>query len=227
LFATLFNENKIVQKPPDSWRTTTMRGVQVFTGDRPEGPFTATGTAEKPYTPAEFIAQDGTLYVEGDLAHLVYVHDWTQQVDANIEANLLKADLTAPAGQAIYLFKGSDAPWLHQKTTTSRDPRYYPVGGPFLYRTRNRSLVMAWSAPRNGKTAVALARSLTGQLRGPWRQAGMLLAEDNTAGSIFRSFDGRLMMVVRQPAEGSKTRARLVELEDIGDSIRVKSAAAR
>ena len=75
--------------------------------------------------------------MEGDLAYLVYVHDWTQLVDATIEAVRLKADLSAPVEDALYLFKASDAPWLQQQTTTSRDPRYYVAGGPFLYRTRN------------------------------------------------------------------------------------------
>ncbi|MFB3776210.1 MAG: family 43 glycosylhydrolase [Bryobacteraceae bacterium] len=228
LFVTLANGERIVKQPPESWRVNSMRGVQVFVSDSPQGPFAPIPqSADKPYTPEGFVAFDGTLYVEGDLAFLIYAHDWTQQVDANIEAVRLKADLSAPAEDALYLFKGSDAPWLREQTATSRDPRYYPAGGPFLYRTRNKNLVMIWSAPRDGKSAVALARSLTGKVRGPWVQGATLLADDSAQGSIFRTFDGRLMMLVRQPSEGADSRARLVELEDTGDTVRVKPRAAK
>jgi hypothetical protein len=228
LFATLANSEKVIKKPPESWRVNSMQGVQVFVGDSPRGPFTPVpASADKPYTPEDFVALDGTLFVDGDLAYLAYVHDWTQVVDANIEAIHLKADLTAPAEDAIYLCKASDAPWLAQQTTTSSDPRYYVASGPSLYRTRNGNLVMIWSSLRNGKAAVALARSLTGEVRGPWRQSGTLLMDDSAQGSIFKAFDGRLMMVVHRPSPGGGARARLVELEDTGDTVRIKPAAAK
>ena len=228
LFATLSNSEKVIRKPPESWRVNSMQGVQLFVGESPEGPFAAVpASANKPYTPQEFVALDGTLFVDGDLAYLVYVHDWTQVVDANIEAIHLKADLTAPAEDALYLSKASDALWLQQQTAASRDPRYYVASGPSLYRTRNGSLLMIWSGLRNGKSAVALARSLTGEVRGPWRQSAMLLMDDSAQGTIFKTFDGRLMMVVHQPGQGAARRARLVELEDTGDTVRIKPVAAK
>ncbi len=228
LFATLANEQNVSRKPPESWRVNTKRGVQVFVGDSPEGPFAPVpASANKPHTPEDFVALDGTLFVDGDLAYLIYVHDWTQVIDANIEAVHLKADLTAPAEEPVYLFKASDAPWLKLQTAASKDPRYYVAGGPSLYRTRNGSLVMLWSGLRNGKSAVALARSLTGTVRGPWRQSATLLSDDSAPGSLFKTFDGRLMLLVRQPGQGETARARLVELEDTGDTLRIKPAAAR
>ncbi len=149
LFATLFNKDKIIAKPPESWRVNATQGTQVLVSESPQGPFSvAPGSADAPYTPANFVAQGGTLYVEGDLAWLIYAHDWTQTIDATIEAVRLKADLTAPVGDALYLFKASDAPWLQQQTAASKDPRYYPASGPFAYRTRNGSLIMIWSSPQ-------------------------------------------------------------------------------
>jgi hypothetical protein len=228
LFATLSNRDKVIKKPPESWRVNSMQGVQLFVSESPQGPFAAApGSANQPYTPEDFVALDGTLFVDGDLAYLVYVHDWTQVVDASIEAIHLKADLTAPAGEALHLSKASDAPWLRQQTTTSREPRYYPAGGPFLYRTRNGTLLMTWTSYWRGKAAVVLARSLTGTVRGPWRQSGMLLAGGSASGTIFRSFDGRLMLLVHQPGQDGAARARLVELEDTGDTLRIKPAAAK
>jgi len=38
---------------------------------------------------------------------------------------------------------------------------------------------------------------------------------------IFKTFDGRLVMPIHQPNEG-KIRARLFELEDVGDTLRIQ-----
>jgi len=215
LFATLANSDKVIAKPPDSWRVNSMQGTQVFAGDSPEGPFRAVpNSANKPYTPENFVALGGAFYVEGDLAWLVYAHDWTQLVDANIEAIRLKADLSAPVEDPLYVFKASDAPWLPGERTTSREPRYYPAGGPSVYRTRNGGLVLAWSSPRNGKPALALARSVTGKIRGPWKQEASLGAGSQP--TIFKAFDGRLMMLFNDGA------VKLAEMEDTGDTIRKK-----
>jgi hypothetical protein len=224
LFATLSNSDSVIAKPPDSWRVNTTRGTQVFVSESPQGPFSAVpASANKAYTPADFVALGGSLYVEGDLAWLIYVHDWTQVIDATIEAVRLKADLSAPVEAPVHLFKASDAPWLQQQTAASREPRYYPAGGPSVYRTRNGSLLTIWSSPRNGKSAVTVARSVTGKVRGPWKQGATLLSDDSAQATVFRTFDGRLMMLVHQPAGGAK----LVELEDLGDTVRLKPAAAK
>jgi hypothetical protein len=228
LFVTLFNTNKTIAKPPDSWRVNAMQGTAVFVAESPQGPFnTLPGGGDKPHTTANFVAQGGSLYVEGDIAWLVYAHDWTQLVDAVVEAVHLKADLSAPAEDPIYLFKGSDAPWLPLQKAASREPRYYPAGGPSIYRTRNGSLIALWSGPKEGKSAVVQARSVTGRLRGPWRQDAAELSEGSAFPTIFKAFDGRLVMLVNQPADGGGARAKLVEVEDTGDALRVKPAGVK
>jgi hypothetical protein len=228
LLATLFHIDKIIARPPDSWRVNTMQGTQIFVSDSPEGPFAPLpNSAGKPHTPPDFVALGGTLYVEGDLAYLVYVHDWTQIVDATVEAVRLKADLSVPAEDAIHLFKASDAPWLPLQTAAAKEPRYYVAGGPFLHRTKSGSLLLIWSSLKNGKSAIIVARSVTGKLRGPWQQTGTLLADGSVPGTIFQTFDGRLLMIVHQPAGDGTDRARLVELADSGDTLRLKPAAAR
>jgi len=228
LFATLFNSDSVIAKPPDSWRVNTARGTQLFVSESPQGPFSAVpNSVTKSYTPADFVALGGSHYIEGDLAWLVYVHDWTQVVDATIEAVRLKADLSAPAEAPIYLFKASDAPWLQQQTVAFREPRYYPASGPIIWRTRNGSLIMIWSSPKNGKTAVTVTRSVTGKVRGPWTQGATLLSDDSAQATVFNTFDGRLMMLVHQPVQGGGARAKFVELEDVGDTVRLKPAAAK
>ena len=221
LFVTFGNQEQIIAKPPESWRLNTRRGTQVFVGDSPLGPFGAVGANES-QTPRDFVAMDGTLYVEGDLAYLVYVHDWSQQIDATIEAVRLKADLSPAAEDALYLFKSSDAPWLRLERATSRNPRYYVGGGPSLWRTRTGGLVMLWSSLHGAKPAIAVARSATGKIRGPWRQVGTLLTDLGPQTSVFRAFDGRLMLMVQRPPTDPKPGIRLFELEEAGATLRLK-----
>jgi hypothetical protein len=41
---------------------------------------------------------------------------------------------------------------------------------------------------------------------------------------LFTRFDGQLMLVLHQPNEGGRERARLFELEDTGETLRITSA---
>ena len=223
LFATLGNQDQIIAKPPESWRLNTRRGTQIFVSDSPLGPFAAVAASgNESQTPRDFVAADGTLYREGDLPYLVYVHDWSQQIDATIEAVRMRTDLSAPVEEALHLFKSSDAPWLRMERATSRNPRYYVGGGPCLWRTSGGGLVMLWSSLRGGKPAVAAARSVTGKVRGPWRQVSTLLTDSGPQMSVFRAFDGRLMLMVQRPPTDPKPGFRLLELEDTGASLRIK-----
>lgn len=81
---------------------------------------------------------------------------------------------------------------------------------------------MIWSSFGEQKYAVGLARSKTGKVAGPWEQVDEpLVAANGGHGMIFKTFDGRLMMTIHQPNSGD-IRAQLFELEDTGESLRVK-----
>ena len=94
---------------------------------------------------------------------------------------------------------------------------------------------MLWSSYQGGeyvsnyktdKYVETLAYSESGKLRGPWRQLEPLLTDDSGHGMVFRSFDGRLIMVVHSPnREGEGLlpgRCRLFEMTDTGDSLKIK-----
>ncbi len=71
-------------------------------------------------------------------------------------------------------------------------------------------------------TRWALPSLPLGKLRGPWvQQAKPLFAEDGGHGMIFKRFDGQLMLVLHQPNKVTE-RARLFELEDTGETLRIK-----
>ena len=89
---------------------------------------------------------------------------------------------SAAACAPFYLFKASDAPWLRDQQKVSNKPRTYVTDGPFLYKTKQ--LVMLWSSYRDGLYVETVAYSLTGKLRGPWRQG---TPEATTADTAYSS----------------------------------------
>ena len=222
LFATLENPAKVIDPPPAAWRLTFMRGTQTFVSATPEGPFERIpNSPDGPVPPADFMTQDGTLFVEEAIPYMVYAHDWEQTIDGTMEAVEMKADLSAAAGEPFYLFKGSDAPWLKDQYLAANEPRYYPTEGPQVYRTRLGRLLLLWSSYRNGLYVQTIAYSLSGALRGPWRQAEPILNEDRAHGMVFETFDGRVMLVVGRPGP-APSRPEFYELEDTGDMLRVR-----
>lgn len=221
LFVTLHNSDKIIAEPPESWRTTHMRGTQIFVSDSPEGPFKA--ITDRPTTPKDMMTLDGTLYVEDGKPWIVYCHEWIQVINGTIEAMRLKEDLSGTIGEPILLFRASDAPWITPWDAQPGDePREFVSDGAFLYRTKAGKLLMLWSSwQENGKYAQTVAYSLSGRLKGPWRQDEPLLTNDSGHGMIFETFDGKLMLVVHQPTMSPESRARLHEIVDTGDGIKI------
>lgn len=222
LFVTLHNRDKIIAEPPQSWKVTHMRGTQIFVSDTPTGPFVA--MADRPTPPEDRMTLDGALFVEDGQPWIVYCHEWIQVVNGTFEAMRLTPDLSATVGEPVLLFRASDAPWITPWQAKPDDkPREFVSDGCFFYRTKTGKLLMLWSSwQENGKYAEAVAYSLSGRLVGPWRQAEPLLTDDSGHGMIFKTFDGRLMLVVHRPTMSPQSRARLHELEDTGDGLRLK-----
>jgi len=202
-----------------------MRGTQIFVSEGPEGPFKP--FADRPTTPEDLMTLDGTLFVEEGVPWMVYCHEWIQVTDGTFEAIRLKDDLSAAVGEPILLFRASEAPWITPWEAKPEDPpRNFVSDGPFFYRTKTSRLLMLWSSwLEDGQYAETVAYSLSGRLIGPWRQAEPLLTDNSGHGMIFTAFDGRLMLVVHRPTMSPQSRARLHELEDTGDGLRIKTSS--
>jgi hypothetical protein len=198
------------------------RGTQVFVSDSPLGPFRP--ISDKPIPPVDYMTLDGTLYIESGTPYMVYAHEWVQLIDGNMEAIQMTPDLSNSVGNPFYLFKASDAPWLNDRHTTVNTPQNYVTDGPELYRTRTGKLLMLWSSYNKGSYVEALAHSTTGKLEGPWKQNGILVDDDSGHGMLFHAFDGRLMLVLHHPFDTLVSRAKLYEVEDSGDTIRIRKA---
>ncbi len=220
LFATLHNND--VEVPPGGsvgGYTRHMRSTTISISDSPEGPFTLL-KKDDTTTPHDFMTIDGTFYVDPDgKPWMVYAHEWVQKLDGTIEALPLKDDLSDAAGRPIYLFKASDAPWIDEEATPNAEESHRVTDGPELYRTKDGHLLMLWSSYKNSGYVETLARSKTGTLKGPWEQLPTLVENDSGHGMLFKTFDGQLELCIGQPFNNQ--RAKIYDMEDLGDTVRV------
>lgn len=92
------------------------------------------------------------------------------------------------------------------------DPRIEKVGfltdAPFMYEALNGDLIMLWSSYSNpnygdagyGGYTVAVARSKSGKIEGPWAHDELLLMDRNAGhSSLFRDLQGQLYLSTHYP----------------------------
>ncbi len=221
LFVTFNNWNKIIAE--DSTRPPlTERGSQVLVSNSPLGPFKP--FFNHPTLPDTMMTLDATFWVQDGRPWIVYSHEWVQVTDGRMEAMRLTDDLSKVTGKPIILFSAGEAGWTRK--ILDYNGKNYPgmvTDGPYLYRTRKGRLLMIWSSwSMKNSYALALAHSVSGTLRGPWKLSKEpLLADDRGHGMIFNDFNGRLLLVLHKYFHMPKTRVQIYELKDTGNTIEV------
>ena len=199
------------------------RATQIFWSKKPEGPFLPF-ESKHPHTPLGEMCLDGTLWVEDGTPYMIYCHEWVEMGDGTMERIELKRDLSGTVGQPMRLFCASAAEWS-TGSARSDGSRTYVTDGCYVYRTKTGKLLMIWSSFKNGDYAIGIAESTTGKIIGPWRQQENLLFDKHGGhGMIFKTFDGRLCVVLHAPNSPSgQERAHIFEIEDLGHTLRLKS----
>jgi hypothetical protein len=205
---------------PEQWRNwepRVKRGSQILVSDSPRGPFQP--FANHATLPADMMTLDGTFWVEDGVPYMVFSHEWVQITDGRMEFMQLKDDLSDTVGDPHWMFQASDAPWSKKSDTTG----CHVTDGPYMYRSKTGKLMMVWSSFGTGGYEVGLAVSKSGKLAGPWaQQAGPLFDKDGGHPMLFQRFDGQLMMILHTPNHAPAERAKLFEVEDLGDTLRLK-----
>lgn len=187
------------------------RGTQVLVAGHPAGPFLP--HSDGPVTPPDWDCLDGTLCEEpGGQPWMVFCHEWTQVRDGAMAAVRLSPDLRSANGEAIVLFRGSEAPWA---VGSPEDPERRVTDGPWLHRMKSGELLMLWSSVARQGYAVGCAVSRSGSITGPWQQqVEPLFAEDGGHAMLFRRFDGELMLALHQPNHAPRERLRLLAAKE-------------
>ena len=199
-----------------NWLPRVKRGSQVLWSDSITGPF-------KPFEnrstlPVDMMTLDGTLWEEDGAPYMVFCHEWVQIKDGTVEMVKLKADLSATDGEPVRLFHGSDAAW------SKKSDQYgcHVTDGPYLYRSKTGQLLMVWTSGGAGGYTTGVARSKSGKLAGPWDQQVEPIYTGGGHAMLFNRFDGQLMITLHAPNNSPLTRQRIFEIEDLGDTLRVK-----
>lgn len=199
----------------NDWTKSTCRGTQVFRSSSPTGPFKA--ISKLPQTPMDYMALDGTLFVEDRQPYMVFCHEWVQLGDGTVEYVKLSKDLSSAVGNPVRMFCGSAF------KLAPPDAPEYVTDGCFLYRTKTGKLLMIWATFGPEGYAECIAESVTGKIYGPWRQQETpLFSKDGGHAMIFTGLDGRLRLVLHAPnSPGGAERACIFLLEDTGDTLRI------
>lgn len=187
-----------------------VRGIQILVSDSPAGPFTI--HSPEPVTSPDYNALDGTLYIDkkGN-PWLIYSREWVSVHDGEMRAVRLKSDLSGvlEGAEDILLFKASSAPWVSY-WNDEKGVRNWLTDGPHMLRMINGDLVMIWSSnvvlppPINWGYAVGVARSVSGDINGPWvNEKAPLYNGFAGHGMIFRHPTQGLVLSVHQPNYGS------------------------
>ncbi|MCG8526162.1 MAG: family 43 glycosylhydrolase, partial [Opitutales bacterium] len=223
LFTTLTSKDKLPEKEGRPLQQ--KRASQIFVADSPFGPFLP--FENKPHTPEDWMALDGTLWVEDDTPYMIFCHEWIQTTDGTMELVELTPDLSATVGEPKTLFTATEGNWVRDLGKVGAEYKGklwegYVTDGCYLYRTKDDRLLMIWSSFGEQRYAVGMAYSESGLVHGPWKQIQEpLFAADGGHGMIFETFDGKLMLSIHQPNSGAE-RAHFFELEDVGDRLVIK-----
>ena len=129
----------------------------------------------------------------------------------------LSHDLTTAIGEPVVLFHASAPRWVRPVRAKTE----FVTDGPFLYRTGTGELLMLWSSFGDKGYAETAARSASGKLSGPWiQEEEPLMPENGGHGMLFRTFDGKLNLVLHAPnAPNGAERAHYFPVEDCGDHL--------
>lgn len=171
------------------------RGTQILKADSPMGPFRL--HSDGPVTPRDWECLDGTLYVEKATGkpYIVFCHEWVQIVDGTVCAVELSKDLKIPVGEPKELFHASEAPWIVDIRNGN-----YVTDGPFIYRDDNGEITMLWSSFGKEGYTLALAKSESNTIDGPWIQVpNLLFSKDGGHGMLFKNLEGKLMGALHSP----------------------------
>ncbi len=198
---------------------TRSKGIQILFADSPKGPFVP--VSETPVTPDTWECLDGTLYIDpNNEPWLVFCRDWQQVKDGEMFALQLTKDLLSAVGEPKYLFSASEADWASD--LRGRPRGHYTINGPFIHKSADGTLLMSWSSfNRFGKNATGIARSMLGGIDGPWVQnSRAIYFEDGGHGMTFKTFDGKLMLVMHSPNFTQKEKPLLLEVKEEGNTLK-------
>ncbi|MFT3844345.1 MAG: glycoside hydrolase family 43 protein [Lacibacter sp.] len=223
-FATFTNRNVKI----DTFKGNIIerRACHVLVSDRAEGPYLPFG--DSVFLPANKPTLDATLWIENKKPYMIYCHEWLQNWNGTVEKIELKKDMSGTVGEKKILFRAKESPWSKEKDDKGNIVPNKVTDGPFLFRTQTGKLGMIWTSWVFDVYTQGVAYSQSGTLNGPWVQEKVpITPPDFGHGMLFRTFEGKLLMVLHshKNVNGRYIRVpHLFEVDDSGDKIIVGKA---
>ncbi len=224
-FATFTNRN--VKIDTVKGNVIERRACHVLVSDKAEGPCVPFG--DSIYLPANKPTLDATFWIDKDgKPYMIYCHEWLQNWNGTVEKIELKKDLSGTIGEGKILFRAKESPWSKEKDENGTIVPNKVTDGPFLFRTQTGKLGMIWTSWVFDVYTQGVAYSQSGTLNGPWiQEKEPVTPPDFGHGMLFRTFEGKLLMVLHshKNVNGRYIRVpHLFEVDDSGDKIIVGKA---
>ncbi|MCD8148891.1 MAG: glycoside hydrolase family 43 protein [Clostridiales bacterium] len=177
------------------------KGLYGLKSEKPEGPYELYGER---LTPEDWTCIDGTLYIEGDTPYLIFSHSFEDDGQADISVTKLASDLSHAEGEPWVAFPAKAAPWAKPfpwaKQEFGIEGDCFFTDGPSLRKMESGNLYMLWSSWGTAGYAVGVARSESGSVTGPWKQAEQPVWPENGGhGMMFEDKNGELVFVLHYP----------------------------
>lgn len=207
------------------------RGTGILVADHPAGPYIP--HSDFAVTPAEWECLDGTFYEDKDGQRwIVFCHEWTQEYEGKIKALRLTHDLKQSYGEPVDILNAAEMRWIRLFGDPRIEKKGFLTDAPFMYEAQNGDLLMLWSSysvPNYGDKGfggytVAVARSKSGRMEGPWYHEDELLMDRNAGhSSLFTGLDGQTYISTHYPdtPHGSE-RPLFITVEELADRLRIK-----
>ena len=202
----LFGEDQ--GKPVSEWWHTNDRGVWVYRSASPLGPFLP--VSDRQITPKDWLAIDGTLWVQDGKPYMVFCHEGVQTGNGEMCLAEMSPDFTRFVSDIKVLFRAKDVPGGSRVTD-----------GPWMFRSeKSGRLFMTWSNFVSGSGySVILTESPSGDVRGPWTNQHVIYGKNGGHGMLFKQFDGKLRFALHYPERRGFEHLRLLDATDTGDDL--------
>ena len=186
------------------------RTTGVLVAEHPAGPFAPLSFS---LNPKDWQCLDGTLYLDGEgRPWMVFCREWVQVRDGEMYAVRLNEELTGPVGDPVFLFRASEAEW---SAGFGDHGDQYITDGPYLHRMKSGELLMLWTTSGMSGYTMGTARSLSGEISGPWVQdPEPLFDRDGGHGMLFRGPDGELLLTIHAPNEHPQERPVIIPVAE-------------
>ncbi|WP_321996611.1 glycoside hydrolase family 43 protein [Draconibacterium orientale] len=224
LFATFTNPEDTIDIRLDGIPVM-MRGTQILIANSPMGPFQPFNL-KKPTTPEDWSALDGTLWLENENPFMVFCHEWVQINEGTFEYVEMNKDLSEFTSKPKKMFKVNEAGWVERMDILGKKYKGQLIpgfvsDGPFIYRLPSGKIICLTSSFGEKGYSLSYAIAESGKLAGPWfHPEKPLLTGGHGHGMLFKTFDGKLMLICHYP-NTSPSKAVIYEVEELNSGITI------